>query len=107
MKNFLIAAAVDIIIIMASYFLFKNIISGSTRHKIYEKFLSSFAKFVIIIFLASLAITGIAAFIMYRTRYIQYINIIAPSLVSILVGFVVSTVPTKGTGDKDKVEKQK
>lgn len=102
MRNFLIAAAVDIVIILASYFLFRSIISGPTRHKIYEKFLSSFAKFVILIFLAALAITGVAAFIMYRTRYIQYINIIAPALVSILVGFVVSTVPTKGAGDKDK-----
>lgn len=102
MRNFLIAAAIDIVLILLSYFLFKAIISGPTRHKIYEKFLSSFAKFIILIFLASLAITGVAAFIIYRTRYVQYLNIIAPALVSILVGFVVSTVPTRGAGDKEK-----
>lgn len=106
MRNFIIAAIVDIGIILISYFIFRAIISGPTRHKIYEKFLSSFAKFVILIFLASLAITGVAAFIMYRTRYVQYINVVAPALVSILVGFVVSTVPTRGAGDKEKEKQQ-
>ncbi|MCM8709493.1 hypothetical protein M2651_00450 [Clostridium sp. SYSU_GA19001] len=102
MKNFLIAAGVDVILILVSYFIFRGIISGPTRHRLYEKFLSSFAKFVILIFAASLAITGITALALYRTRYIQYLNIIAPALVSILVGFVVSTVPTRGYGDKEK-----
>ena len=106
MRNFLIAAAVDIALILISYFIFRGIISGPTRHRLYEKFLSSFAKFVILIFLASLVITGITALVLYKTRYVQYINIVAPALVSILVGFVVSTVPTRGYGDKEK-EKQK
>ncbi|MBU3180363.1 hypothetical protein [Clostridium psychrophilum] len=102
MKNFLISAIVDIVIIFASYFLFKNIVSGPTRHRIYEKFMSSFAKFVIIIFVASVLITSITALILYKTQYIVYINILAPALVSILVGFVMSTVPTRGFGDKEK-----
>jgi hypothetical protein len=102
LRNFLIAAGADIILIFVSYFIFRNIISGPTRHRLYEKFLSSFAKFVILIFFASLLITGITAFILYKTRYIQYINIAAPALVSILVGFIVSTVPTRGIGDKEK-----
>lgn len=102
MRNFLIAAAIDIVVIMVSYFLFRSIISGPTRHKIYEKLLSSFARFVILIFLAALVITGVSAYILYRTRYVPYLNIIAPALVSILVGFVVSTVPTRGAGDKEK-----
>ncbi len=106
MRNFLIAGAADIVIILVSYFIFRGIISGPTRHRLYEKFLSSFAKFIILIFLASLIITGVTALILYKTRYIQYINIIAPALVSILVGFVVSTVPTRGYGDKEK-ENQK
>jgi len=102
MRNFLITAVADIILILVSYFIFRAIISGPTRHRLYEKFLSSFAKFVIAIFLASLLITGLTALILYRTRYVQYINIAAPALVSILVGFVVSTVPTRGYGDEKK-----
>ncbi len=100
MKNFLISAAVDIILILASYFLFRNIISGPTRHRLYEKFFGSFAKFVIYTFIVTIIITGVTAIILYRTWYISYINIIAPALVSILVGFLMSTVPTRGAGDE-------
>lgn len=99
MRNFLISAAVDIILILVSYFLFRSIISGPTRHRLYEKFFGSFAKFVIYTFVITAAITGITAFILYRTWYISYINIVAPALVSILVGFIISTVPTRGSGD--------
>jgi len=102
MRNFLITAGADIVLILVSYFIFRSIISGPTRHRLYERFLSSFAKFVILIFLASLIITGATALILYKTRYIQYVNIAAPALVSILVGFIISTVPTRGIGDKDK-----
>ena len=100
MKNFLITAALDIVLILASYFTFRAIISGPTRHRLYEKFMSSFAKFIIYIFIATVAITSITALVLYKTRYISYLNIIAPALVSILVGFIVSTVPTRGVGDK-------
>jgi hypothetical protein len=102
MKNFLISAVVDIVIIFASYFLFRNVISGPTRHRLYEKFMSSFAKYVIIIFVASAVVTSLTALVLYKTQYIVYINILAPALVSILVGFVMSTVPTRGYGDKEK-----
>lgn len=106
MKNFLISAIVDILIIFASYFLFRSIISGPTRHRLYEKFMSSFAKFVIIIFVVSILVTSLTALVLYKTQYIVYINVIAPALVSILVGFVMSTVPTRGTGDKEKDAKK-
>lgn len=99
MRNFLITAVLDIILILISYYLFRVVISGPTRHKIYEKYLSSFAKFVIYIFIASALITGISALILYKTRYVVYLNVIAPSLVSILVGFIISLVPTRGAGD--------
>ncbi|MCT8977503.1 hypothetical protein N4T77_12920 [Clostridium sp. CX1] len=99
MRNFLISAAVDIVLILVSYFFFRKIISGPTRHRLYEKFFSSFAKFIIYVFLVTIAITGLTALILYRTWFIAYINIIAPALVSILVGFLISTVPTKGAGD--------
>lgn len=104
MINFLIAAILDIVIIFISYFLFRRSLSGPFRHRMYEKMLSSFAKFVVLIFVVSLAITSLTALIFYRTRYVAYINVIAPALVSILVGFVVSLVPVKGVGDnKEKV----
>ena len=106
MKNFLISAVVDIIIIFSSYFLFRSVISGPTRHRIYERFMSSFAKFVIIIFVASAVLTSLIALVLYKTRYIVYINVVAPALVSILVGFVMSTVPTRGIGDKEKDAKK-
>ena len=106
MKNFLVSAIVDIVIIFASYFLFRSVISGPTRHRLYEKFMSSFAKYVIIIFVASVLVTSLTALVLYKTQYIVYINILAPALVSILVGFVMSTVPTRGTGDKEKDAKE-
>lgn len=101
MENFLISASVDVILILLSYFLFQKIISGPTRHKLYKKFFSSFAKFVIYIFIISILLTGITALILYRTSYIAYINIISPALVSVLVGFLMSTVPTRGEGDNE------
>lgn len=100
MRNFLVSAAADIVLIFISYFLFKNIISGPTRHRLYEKFFGSFAKFVIYTFITTIIITGVTALILYRTWYISYINIVAPALVSILVGFLMSTVPTRGAGDE-------
>jgi len=104
MRNFIISAGMDLVLILISYFLFRSIISGPTRHKFYEKFMSSFAKFVIYIFIASILITGITALIVYRTRYIAYINIIAPAIVSVLIGFIISVVPTRGAGDnKNKI----
>ncbi|KGK89238.1 MULTISPECIES: hypothetical protein [unclassified Clostridium] len=102
MRNFLISTAVNIVLIFISYFLFKKLISGPTRHKIYEKIFSSFAKFVISIFLITVVITSVSALVLYKTRFIAYINVIAPALVSILVGFVMSLVPTRGIGDKEK-----
>lgn len=99
MKNFLLSALVDIVLIFISYFLFRKVISGPTRHRLYEKFFGSFAKFVIYVFIVTIIITGLTAFVLYRTWFIAYINIIAPALVSILVGFLMSTVPTRGAGD--------
>jgi len=100
MKNFLISAVIDIVLIFISYFTFRAVISGPTRHRIYEKYLHSMSKFIISIFIITVLITGICAFVLTKTRYIVYINIIAPSLVSIFIGFIISLVPTRGEGDK-------
>ncbi|WP_125154121.1 hypothetical protein [Clostridium rectalis] len=102
MKNFLISSLANLVLIFISYFLFRNIISGPTRHKLYEKMFSSMSKFIIYVFIITVAITGLTALILYKTSLVPYINIIAPALVSILVGFIMSTVPTRGKGDKDK-----
>lgn len=100
MERFFIFAAADLIFILISYFVFKNIISGPTRHRLYEKFLSSFAKFVIYLFIVSIVVTGLTALILYKTRYIMYLNVTAPAILSVFVGFIVSLVPAKGVGDK-------
>ena len=96
MVNFLISALIDLVLIFISYLFFKNILGGPTRHKIYEKFVNSFGKFVLYTFLISLGVTALTAFIMYRTRYLIYLNIVSPAILSIFIGFIMSTVPTKG-----------
>ena len=101
MKNFLISAGADFVLILISYGIFRKVISGPTRHKLYEKFLSSFAKFVIYIFIITTVITGLTALILYKTRYIAYLNIISSGLVSLFIGFIMSIVPTRGSGDSD------
>lgn len=100
MKNFLISAIVNLILISVSYLLFRKIISGPTRHRIYEKLFSSFSLFIIYVFVITAGITALTAVILYKTRFVIYLNIVAPALVSILVGFLISTVPTRGVGDK-------
>jgi hypothetical protein len=105
MRNFLLSAGANLVLILIAFFIFKNVISGPTRHRIYEKFMSSFAKFVIYTFIAAAVITGGVALALYRTNYIQYINIIAPALVSLLVGFIAATVPTRGAGDEKHKDK--
>ncbi|QAT41465.1 hypothetical protein [Clostridium sp. JN-9] len=100
MKNFIISAFADLILILAAYFIFRSVISGPTRHRLYEKFFSSMSRFIIVLFIVSISVTGIIALILYKTRYISYINIISPGVLSILVGFLMSTVPTRGAGDE-------
>lgn len=102
MRNFLVSAIVDIILIFAFYYIFRAIINESTRHKIYEKYISSFAKFVIYLFVITILIIGITSLIFYKTRYVNYLNVISSALVSVFVGFVISLIPTKGAGDKRK-----
>ena len=102
MQNFLISAVADLVLILVSYFSFRALISGPTRHRIYEKYFSSFAKFVIFIFIGTVLITTVTALVLYKTRFIVYLNIIAPALVSIFIGLIISLVPTRGIGDKEK-----
>lgn len=102
MKNFLISATVNIVVITVAYFLFKSLIRGPLRHRLYEIIFSSMSRYVIYIFIATAAITGVTAYILYRTRYLPYINVISPIILSFLIGFLMSTVPTRGTGDEKR-----
>ncbi len=102
MRNFFITAVVNLVVITIAYFLFRSIISGPARHRLYEIIFSSMSRFVIYIFIITVAITGLTAYIMYRTRYIAYLNIVSPIILSTLIGFLMSTVPTRGLGDEKK-----
>lgn len=100
MYTFMKVAIVDIIIIIISFGIFSAIIPGSKRHIIWEKYISAFSKFVIYIFVLTAAINIATAFIVYALRYERYLNIIAPSVQSILIGFVAACVPRRGVGDR-------
>lgn len=98
--TFLKVALVDIGIIIITFLLFSAIIPGDKRHVIWEKYISSFAKFVIYIFIATVIINVGTAYIVYSLQYERYLNIIAPSVQSILIGFVAACVPRRGIGDR-------
>lgn len=96
MKAFPIVAIADVIIIIVSFALFSALISGEKRHRIWEKYISSFSRFVIYIFIITIAVNVITALIVYALRYERYLNIIAPAVQSIIIGFVASCVPRRG-----------
>lgn len=99
MSTFFRVALLDLGIIIITFIFFSAIISGEKRHMIWEKYISSFAKFVIYIFIATLIINVLTAYIAYRLNYEQYLNIIAPTVQSFLIGFVAACVPRRGVGD--------
>ncbi|EYE88495.1 membrane protein [Fervidicella metallireducens AeB] len=105
MWTFLKVALLDAGIVIVTFILFSAIIPGYKRHAIWEKYISSFAKFVIYIFIATVAINILTAVIVYALEYERYLNIIAPSVQSILIGFVASCVPRRGVGDKKEEKK--
>ncbi|MCX7885270.1 MAG: hypothetical protein N2448_09630 [Caloramator sp.] len=96
MKAFPIVVIVDILIIIISFGIFSALISGEKRHRIWEKYISSFSKFVIYIFIVTISVNVITALIVYALRYEKYLNIIAPAIQSIIIGFVASCVPRRG-----------
>lgn len=106
MVRFFNLALLEIGIIVVSFFIFSALISGEKRHKIWEKYISSFARFVIYIFILTVVINVITAVIVYKLRTERYLNVISPSIQSVLIGFIVSCVPRRGVGDK-KEEKGK
>lgn len=93
-------ALLDLVIFIVSFAIFSALISGNKRHIIWEKYISSFAKFVIYIFILALAINILTAVIVYALRYERYLNMIAPAVQAVLIGFVAACVPRRGVGDK-------
>ena len=102
MPNFLKLILAEIAVVFISFAFFSFIIPGDKRHKIWEKYISSFAKFVIYIFIIALAVTGITALIVYALRLERYLNVIAALVQSFVIGFILSCVPRRGAGDKKK-----
>lgn len=99
LSNLVKIGLADIGIIIVTFLLFSAIIPGRKRHTIWEKHISSFAKFVIYIFIASLAINVLTAVIVYALQYQRYMNFIVTGVQSILIGFVAACVPRRGVGD--------
>jgi len=95
-RTFFIMLAVDVVIVLVTFFLFSRLISGEKRHRIWEKYISSFSRFVIYLFLVTVIINSITALIVYSLRYQKYLNYIAPAVQSILIGFIASCVPRRG-----------
>jgi membrane protease YdiL (CAAX protease family) len=89
----------DIAVIAVSYLIFRYTLSGGWRHKIWEKYVDSFSMFVIILFVAT-AVVNVATFLILRALDMkQYVNIVAPAVGSVIVGFVIASVPQRGVGD--------
>ncbi|CCJ32733.1 hypothetical protein [Caloramator australicus] len=99
-KTFFIMLAVDILIVLVTFFLFSKLIPGDKRHRIWEKYISSFSRFVIYLFLVTVIINVITALIVYSLRYQKYLNYIAPAVQSVLIGFIASCVPRRGVEEK-------
>lgn len=105
MQKLLIIALANIGIVIVSFFIFSFILSGAWRHKIWENYISSFAKFVVYIFLISLIINVLTAWAVYSFRLERYVNVILPMVQSILIGFVAACVPRRGVSHKSQESK--
>lgn len=89
----------DLVIMAVSYLIFRFSLSGGWRHKVWEKYVDSFSMFVIILFVVTVVINVATFSILNYLQIKQYVNIIAPSAASILIGFVIASVPQRGVGD--------
>lgn len=104
MQRLLLIALSNIGIVIVSFFIFSFIFSGEWRHRIWEKYISSFAKFVVYIFIVSLLINVLTAWAVYALSLERYINVIVPMIQSIIIGFVAACVPRRGVSHDNKVK---
>jgi hypothetical protein len=102
--NLLKYALIDIGIVGVTFGLFSLIIPREKRHRIWEKHISGFSKFVVFMFIISITINAATAYITYRLLYERYLNIIAPAVQSVIIGFVAACVPRRGVGDEPSKE---
>ena len=98
-------ALLDIVIIAVSYLIFRYTLSGEWRHSIWEKYVDSFSMFVMILFAVTAAVNVATFYILFSMGQKRYVNIVAPSVVSVIVGFVIASVPQRGVEDA-KVRKE-
>lgn len=94
----------DIAVIGISYLIFRYTLSGEWRHRVWEKYIDSFSIFIMILFVITAAVNFITFSILNYLRIKQYVNIIAPAVVSILAGFIIASVPQRGVED-DRAKK--
>lgn len=90
----------DLGVIAVSYLIFRFTLSGGWRHKVWEKYVDSFSMFIMILFVITVAINVGTYLILTALELKHYVNIIAPTAVSILVGFIIASVPQRGAEDK-------
>jgi hypothetical protein len=90
----------DLAVVGVSYLIFRFTLSGEWRHRIWEKYVDSFSLFVIILFVVTIAINVVTWLILFNLGYKQYVNIVAPAVASIVVGFTIASVPQRGVGGK-------
>ncbi|KPU42828.1 hypothetical protein OXPF_35920 [Oxobacter pfennigii] len=87
-------------VIAISYLIFRYTLSGEWRHNIWEKYVHSFSMFVMILFVVTAAVNIGTYLILFRMGYKHYVNIVAPALASVIIGFTIASVPQRGVGDK-------
>lgn len=96
MWRFWQVALIDVAVIFLSYLIFRFTLKGEWRHRIWEKYVDSFSMFVIILFLVTAVVNIATYYILFSMRMQEYVNYIAPAVVSIIVGFVLASIPRRG-----------
>lgn len=92
-------ALLDLGVIAISYLIFRYTLSGEWRHNIWERYVHSFSMFVMILFVVTAAVNIGTFYILFRMDLKHYVNIVAPALSSVIVGFTIASVPQRGVGD--------
>ena len=92
-------ALLDLVVIAISYLIFRYSLSGEWRHRVWEKYVDSFSIFIMIVFVVTASINILTFVILSYLRLKLYVNIVAPALVSIIVGFILASVPQRGVDD--------
>lgn len=90
----------DIGVIGVSYLIFRFTLRGEWRHKIWEKYVDSFSMFIMLLFIITILINVLTYAILSAVRITRYLYVIAPAVSSVIVGFVIASVPQRGVEDR-------